>query len=324
VVEEKSRDYVKGNGNLPLLSVSGESIPEAWENSVVELFSKGLWYHRSGRKDKGGLQVDSTMSIEIRNPSSELVYHKYMTCGWEDLLEYQMEILGAKDSWVDPTGKSTVWPYHYHERLTKYPGTKGLVDQIEEGIVQKLKRKFSTRQANAITWVPEKDNESDDPPCLQRIWVCLVPDERSGDKDLVLNMNYHFRSRNVMIASPMNQFGLKTLQAYIRERLIKETDKKITSGRIVDINDSYHISVQDQHILKGFVERLEKSKAKKEEIKDRSYTRDLFNELVEGSYSKIEDKIITQTQKIMAGDELEREIEKIRRISGLVRKINQE
>jgi thymidylate synthase len=322
--EENTVDYVKGNGNIPLLSASGESIPEAWENSVVELFNNGLWYHRSGRKDKEKLQVDSTMVIEIKNPNSGLLYHKYMTCGHEDLLEYQMEILGAKNSWVDPVRESTGWTYHYHERLTKYPGIKGLVDQIEEGIIQKLKRKPATRQANAITWVPEKDNESDDPPCLQRIWIALVPDENSEDDRFVLNMSYHFRSRNVMIAAPMNQFGLRTLQSYFRGRLIEETDKEIINGRIIDISDSYHVSAQDQHILKGFIERLERSKAKKEKIEDRSYTRDFFNELTEDVYSKIEEKIIAQTQKIISGEELGREIEKIRGISRLVREINHE
>jgi len=318
---KKGNNYVRGNGNLPALSVKGNSIPEAWENSVVKLYEKGLWYKRSGRKDKGCLQVDSTMTIEITNPNSDLYMHKYMTCGIKDLFGYQMEILGAKDSWVDTTGKTTRWPYHYHERLISYPGSKNLINQIDL-MIEKLSNSLSTRKSNGITWVPERDFDSQDPPCLQRIWLGLIPDEISEDNTFILNMNYNFRSRNVMIAAPMNQTGLATLQIYLRNKIIEKTGKNIKLGRIVDFTDGYHVSARDQPILEGFVNRLKISKEKGEGIEERCFSKEFAFKSIEQMKSEIEEQMIEQTKKYLSGKKLEVELENILKVSQEVRDIN--
>ncbi len=311
----------RGDGNIPTLHVKEESIPEAWENSIVELYNNGLWWHRQGPKDKGRLTLDSTMMIEITNPDSDLIMHKYMTCGIEDLFEYQMEILGAKDSWVDTTGRTTKWPYHYHERFESYPGTKEFVNQIEK-IIEKISKEHWKRNSQMITWVPEKDLDLTDPPCLQRVWAMIVPDERNNS--FKLNLNYHFRSRNVMIASPMNMVGLWTLQSYIRDEVIENSGINLKNGRLVDLTDSYHVSAQDQPILQNFIKMLEKSKEKGEIIYDRCLNKKfLFGDM---NKTTIEDKIINQTRKEISerGEEykLEDEIKKIRNISQIVSKIN--
>lgn len=321
--EKKEDNYEKGDGNLPVLSVKGESIPEAWENSIIKLYENGLWYKRGGYKDKGRLNVDATMTIEIINPLSELFMHKGLNCSWTDLFEYQMEFLGAKDSWVDSTGESNRWPYSYHERLASYPGTKGTIDQIESTI-RKMIEKPDSRQHNMITWVPERDDKSQDPPCLQRIWFGLIPDEIADDGSRVLNMNYNFRSRNVMIASLMNMLGLSMLQCYIKDELVKRTKNNIRIGRMVDFNDPYHVSAQDQHLLQGFMNRIEKSKERGETLEDRIYTRERILSMMDNkAWSEIENKIINQTKNYLEGEKLEKEIEKIKKISKLVRETNE-
>ncbi len=317
----QSKPYSKGDGNLPVLSVKGRTIPEAWENSVVELHKNGLWYNRGGRKDKGNLQVDSTMVMEIEEPNSGLFMHKYSVCGWDDLFEYQMEILGAKDSWVDKTGKSTRWGYHYHERLADYPGINTPSINQLEGIIKKLAKKPTTRQLNAITWVPERDEESIDPPCLQRVWFGLVPDETTKD-EWRLNMNYNFRSRNVMIAAPMNQSGLALLQEYVRQRAIEETGMKIKNGRMVDFVDSYHVSAKDQQHLAKFMSSLTKSREKGESIESRSFSREMVNTMMEDSLSTAEAKIIAETEKLVPKERLDEEIAHIKSIRQLVYNLN--
>ena len=210
--------HKKGDGNLPLLVARGESISEAWENSVVELYEKGVWYVRQGPKDGGKVQVDSTMVTEITNPDSNLFYHKSMTCQPGDLLEYEMEIMGAKDSWVamrNPEG--TEWPYHYHESLATHPTPNGLVDQIE-GMIKGLCGEPWKRRNQAVTWVVERDLGAVDPPCLQRIWASIIPNETEPEQNK-LNFNYHFRSRNVMIAGPINMVGLYALMDYIKNQV---------------------------------------------------------------------------------------------------------
>lgn len=314
---------IKGGGNIPVLHACGQSIPEAWENSVVELWNKGLYWHRPGPKDKGNLTLDSTMTIEITNPGSDLVMHKYMTCGPEDLFEYQMELLGAKDSWVNLEQNSTEWPYHYHERLSMYPGTKGLINQIG-AVIKGLSEEPWKRRNNIITWVPERDLESADPPCLQRIWAMMIPDE-SPEGVSKLNFNYNFRSRNVMIAAPMNMVGLWTLQSYIRNRVIEKTGLKIQNGRIVDFIDSYHVSAANQNILKGFIDRLERSKSEGETTIDRCLDKKIVFDYI--NKSAIEEKIIEQTKKIFerrrrTSEDFDKEVKKVRQISQEVSKIN--
>lgn len=317
---DKKRETV--SGNLPVLIARGESIPEAWENSVFELYNNGLTYGREGPKDKGKQQTDSTMTIEIQKPLSQLFMHKGMTCSWEDLLEYQMEILGAKDSWVDPTEKSTRWEYHYHERLAGYPGKLVQVNQIE-GIVSKLATEPFKRNINAITWVPERDLTSKDPPCLQRVWFTMIPGE-NGEQ--VLNMNYSFRSRNVMIASPMNQVGLATLHQYIADEVSKRTEQKIKIGRMVDFSDAYHVSARDQPLFKKFIDRFAPARERGEPIESRAYGIDMIYPMLEESKERIEEKILSTTEDILKeiGEthRLEEERTKVKSIGNIVMDIN--
>ena len=308
-------------GNLPVLHVKGESIPEAWENSVVELANKGIWYPRQGPKDKGQMQVDSTMIIEVENPDSDLKVHKYVTCGINDLLEYEMEILGAKDSWVTLDPNDPRWPYHYHERLGIYPGSDGVpIDQLERVIERAIKKPFK-RNLQAITWVPERDIDSKDPPCLQRLWFYLFPD---GDSEFSLNMNYHFRSRNTMIAAPMNMDGIHTLQSYVRDRIAEGTGWNIKNGRMVDIIDSYHISSKDQSLLKSFQERLQKSKAKGETINDRAWNKEFVYMQMADMVDETETKIIDYTKRRLEekgeSGKIDSEVKKIKLIADRFRK----
>lgn len=316
-------NYPIGNGNLSSLAVQGDSIAEAWEKSVVELYNKGLWYHHGGRKDQGKLQVASTMMITINKPDSDYLIHKFGRSDWKNLVGYQMEMLGAVNSWVDPSGKTTQWPYHYHERLTQYPGTRGPINQLEE-ILNKMVSKIATRSLNAITWVPERDNRSEDPPCLQRIWFEVIPDESSETEKYVLNMNYNFRSRNVMIAAPMNQLGLNTLFTDMTDKARDITQKDIVKGRIVDFNDNYHVSSSNLPILDTFMTQLEDCIQRNEPAEEYRW---LANEYViptffEPTMSIAEAAIIEETSKHLSDQALEKEIEKIKQISKRVSEIN--
>jgi len=313
---------LKSGGNLPVLHAQGESIPEAWENSVVELYNKGLWWHREGPKDKGQINLDSTMTIEISNPDSDLIMHKYMTCTPEALFDYQMEILGAKDSWVHPEEGSTKWPYHYHERFVSYPGTKELIDQVES-MIEGISKEPWKRRNQMITWVPERDIISIDPPCLQSFWGTLIPNE--GNEYNILNINYHFRSRNVMIAAPINMVGMWTIQSYMRNEIAKRTGLNIQNGRLVDMVDSYHVSSRDKKILGGFIERLNKSNERGEKPGERCLDKEISFKYMDKK--GVVSKIIEQTKKEfkekgLSNEGLEIEIEKIQNIANEVSKLN--
>jgi thymidylate synthase len=106
-----------------------------------------------------------------------------------------------------------------------------------EKLIEKLSAASYSRRAQAITWIPFYDPDTDDPPCLQRVW-CRIFRENSG---LCLVMNTHWRSRDAYRAAFMNLFGLTELQKYIAEQISNKIDKKVKVGQYVDISDSYHI-----------------------------------------------------------------------------------
>ena len=111
------------------------------------------------------------------------------------------------------------------------------VDQIQY-LIDALAQAGHTRRAQAITWMPTADPQTDDPPCLQRIWCRLVADAAG---ELSLNMNTHWRSRDLYKAWFMNVYALTDLQRTIAEGIAEKCGKPVRVGRYVDISDSLHI-----------------------------------------------------------------------------------
>ena len=111
-----------------------------------------------------------------------------------------------------------------------------VADQIEY-IVNACLDSWYTRRSQAITWMPTVDPDTYDPPCLQRIW-CRVGLEDDG---AVLNMNAHWRSRDLYKAWFMNAYALTDLQRVISASIEARWDRPVRVGRYVDISDSLHI-----------------------------------------------------------------------------------
>ncbi len=243
-----TKKRVVGEFGLPDLSARGSSIASAWENSLIELAKNGYWYCREDPEDKGP-QVDATMNIGIMTPDKGDFYHRGMTCTTTDLVSYMAEIHGAQDGLMkDPRNpKDTRWEYTYNERIRAYLGSKGPIDQLENTIRRLAERPFS-RRVSIPLWNPELDYEIRHPACLQRLGFVLTP-HPTDPKVSLLNMNYLFRSRNVMVASPMNMVAMYSLMCLTRDELRKRTGRDIQNGRMLDSSDSYHVKFQNQSIL---------------------------------------------------------------------------
>jgi len=167
--------------------------------------------------------------------------------GPEELESYRQEVVnGIHDHWIDPAAGK--WTYTYHERLFAYCPVEDIrnadspkpfrkVDQVQY-IIDHLSQTGHGRRAQAITWMPTADTVTDDPPCLQRIWCRLLENETGG---LSLNMNTHWRSRDLYKAWFMNVYALTDLQKIIAEGIAEKTGAPVKVGRYVDISDSLHI-----------------------------------------------------------------------------------
>jgi len=166
--------------NIPVLHVEGRSLAEAYERALTALYSNGRPMPTQYDKPGDPPSLDATMNITVWEPWCDPMIHKAFPGGIEDLREYVMEVMGAKDHWVknmnDP--EDTRWEYTYHGRLADYGAWRELrggesvvtgafrVDQVQE-VIRKLAEQPYTRQAQMITWMPNVDLHCYDPPCLQ-------------------------------------------------------------------------------------------------------------------------------------------------------------
>jgi thymidylate synthase len=242
--------------NIPVLTVAGKTLAEAYEKALLELYKNGIRFKTQYDKPGDPLSIDSTMNITILEPLTDPMIHRAFPGGIDNLREYVMELTGLKDHWVkninDP--KDTRWEYTYHGRLAAYGAWKELVDgnsqqkgffkinQVKT-VIDKLSMQPYTRQAQMITWMPNLDNECFDPPCLQSIWYRIIEDE---EETWWLNCNVRFRSNDAWGASFMNMFGFINFNKNVIAAGISEkTGKKVELGRMNWHADSYHIYGKD-------------------------------------------------------------------------------
>ena len=252
-------------GTIPVLSISAECLPEAWEKAVLAVWNEGFEVKTQYDKPEDPPSRDATVMITVVDPFNEPRIHKNFPGGPEELEAYRQEVVnGIHDHWIDPAAGK--WTYTYHERLFSYSPVEDLrdadspkpfaaIDQIQY-VIDCLAQAGHSRRAQAITWMPTADPPTDDPPCLQRIWCRLVTDE---DGRLVLNMNTHWRSRDLYKAWFMNVYALTDLQKTMAEAIAEKRGAPVRVGRYVDISDSLHIYGSYFHEAAPEIEKMQNS-----------------------------------------------------------------
>ena len=288
--------------NIPVLTVRGSSLAEAYENALVALHQGGIRAATQYDRPDDPLSLDATMNITVDDPTSEPMIHKAFPGGIEDLREYVMELGGVKDHWVknisDPD--DTRWEYTYHGRMAAYGSWREMrngksreqgsfrIDQIE-AIVRKLSEQPYTRQAQMITWMPNLDLDCYDPPCLQSLWYRILDDK---DGKGWLNCNVRFRSNDAWGANFMNMFGLVQFnRLLIADQIEQRTGRKVGLGRMNWQADSFHIYGKDiEAAEQRLFRRLDKG-----ELTDRTYRfsdpliQEIYGGAEEGILKKIAD-----------------------------------
>lgn len=239
---------------IPVLFVSGENLPEAWEKAVLAVWDHGIEVSTEYDKPDDPPSLDATVMVEVRRPLSEPRIHKNFPGGPIELEVYRQEVVeGIHDHWINP--REGKWTYTYHERLFAYRPVEDLMNpdagpqfppanQVDY-MIEKLAAAPHSRRAQAVTWMPHCDPPTDDPPCLQRVWARLMPAlsqvEGPAEDGYSLNLNTHWRSRDLMLAWFMNVFAVTDLQRWMAERLAARLGMRVRCGRYVDVTDSLHI-----------------------------------------------------------------------------------
>jgi thymidylate synthase len=232
--------------NIPVISVAADCLPEAWEKAMLAVWDAGLQVKTQYDKSEDPPSRDATVVVTISNPLAEPRIHKNFPGGPAELEAYRQEVInGIHDHWIDPAAGK--WTYTYHQRLFAYcpvvdaphadSAPRKTVDQIRN-VIDCLSETGHTRRAQAITWIPAADMGTEHPPCLQRIWCRLVTNDLGA---LALNMNTHWRSRDLYKAWFMNVYVFTDLQRIIADEISKTIGRPVALGRYVDISDSLHI-----------------------------------------------------------------------------------
>lgn len=149
------------------------------------------------------LEMPEPLNIHVGDPFADYMISPHNMFGVGAMQQYVRDLLEGSDS---------DFVYTYHDRLFDYPRAEGGdgdgqgYDQVAY-IIEKLTTEPASRRAMAITWFPEKDMASANPPCLQRM-QCFV---REGK----LNMHVEFRSNDMLSALGANMFALAHLQKAI-------------------------------------------------------------------------------------------------------------
>ena len=233
--------------DIPVIAITARCLPEAWEKAVLAVWDNGLEIRTQYDKPADKPSRDATVVITVTEPFAEPRIHKNFPGGPAELEAYRQEVInGIHDHWIDPAAGK--WTYTYHERLFAYCPVEEIrsaksrkpfrkVNQIQH-IIDSLSAVNHTRRAQAITWMPTADPQTDDPPCLQRIWCRLVANSGGG---LSLNMNTHWRSRDLYKAWFMNVYAFTDLQKTIADQISRKINQPVVVGRYVDISDSLHI-----------------------------------------------------------------------------------
>jgi thymidylate synthase len=233
--------------NIPVISITADCLPEAWEKAVLAVWDNGFNVKTQYDKPTDPPSKDATVMIQVSDPFNEPRIHKNFPGGPEELESYRQEVVnGIHDHWIDPAAGK--WTYTYHERLFSYSPVEDIrkadspkpfesVDQIQY-IIDCLSKSGHSRRAQAVTWMPTADPSTDDPPCLQRIWCRLLSNEAG---EWTLNMNTHWRSRDLYKAWFMNVYALTDLQRQIAQAIAEKKGEPVRVGRYVDISDSLHI-----------------------------------------------------------------------------------
>jgi len=234
-------------GTIPVISITAECLPEAWEKAMLAVWDRGFEVKTQYDKPDDPPSKDATVMIAVADPFHEPRIHKNFPGGPEELEAYRQEVVnGIHDHWIDPAAGK--WTYTYHERLFAYRPVEDLrnpngakpfraMNQVQY-IIDCLSNAGHSRRAQAVTWMPTADPQTDDPPCLQRLWCRLVADDAG---EWTLNMNTHWRSRDLYKAWFMNVYALTDLQRTIAEAIAEKRGEPVRVGRYVDISDSLHI-----------------------------------------------------------------------------------
>ncbi len=118
---------IVSTANIPVISITADCLPEAWEKAVLAVWDNGFEVKTQYDKAEDPPSRDATVMVTVNEPFSEPRIHKNFPGGPEELESYRQEVInGIHDHWIDPAAGK--WTYTYHERLFAYCPVENISD----------------------------------------------------------------------------------------------------------------------------------------------------------------------------------------------------
>jgi thymidylate synthase len=132
--------------------------------------------------------------------------------------------------------------YTYGERFLNYNN----INQLQY-IINKLSKNPETRRAIMITWNPNIDIYSNDPPCVISIEGII--------QGKYLNLTEYIRSNDMFRGWPLNMYALIRIGEYIVNEINKRTNKGYELGIVTTISVSAHVYEHDFPYMEKVLEK---------------------------------------------------------------------
>lgn len=192
------------------MEIKYESIAEAWPAILQEVLVTGVQKNVQ-HNDAHIVEMVEPLVVKIEKPNKNMI-PKGSNWTRKTLEMYADQVF-------NPSAMG--FSYSYGERLNR-------MDQINE-VIRKLNEDAATKQAIAVTWIPEVDNTNTNPPCLQLVDFKIY----NGKLQLVA----YFRSNDMFAAWPQNAFLLARLAQHVSRKTVGHSNL----GPMVIISNGAHI-----------------------------------------------------------------------------------
>ena len=224
-------------------NITGETMLNLRKHTMAQAYEETVKYIVKNKPfESTKTFFDLNIHLEITRPEDKTISNLLPNKNPMFIKKYEEQILnGAKEN---------NFAYTYYDRLFNYNNKINQIDYI----INKLAEDLETRQAVAITLIPEKDftqiqKNYSKMPCLNEICFNIV-----NERDLY--MTSFFRSNDVYGALYNNMRGLIKLGEYIKEKIEEKTDLDLKFKR-------YNHEIFNGHIYKTDINTILKKLGEK-------------------------------------------------------------
>jgi thymidylate synthase len=211
----------------------------AWAKAIQTVLSKGTDLVIGGGDERKPIK-DSCILISMTGNAINQIEARELhpQYPFRRIEEYCTEFTRA---FLEEYGSKPVterFSYLYFERLAQYQPTSSSnrSDQIallKTALADQIKQKITSNRAQAITWYVPSDINRSSPPCLQRIQIRYIPEDK-------VDVHLTWRSRDLFTAWQSN---IVCIIEMLNREVIKPNNCQII--RIIDYSDSLHLYTRD-------------------------------------------------------------------------------